>query len=106
MRIYTTVCSKASFGAFIQPAREGARNCRTMAAAAPRTMNNEMVEPMTLPHSSVRFSPISCPRIMVVPRARSAITNVMDPMSWDPVDTADTLAASENLPTIRKSAAP
>lgn len=76
------------------------------ARTSPMPVKEKMVVPTTGPQSSCRCWPMYWPRSTVVPTASSVKTMVSDCMSWLPTDTADTLAASENCPTIIRSTAP
>ena len=93
-------------GAFIREDKGPAHNKNKTEVVAPIVRNKAIVAPMTRPHSSAFFCPRKIPSSTVVPKARSVNRIVTECISWDPVDTAETLAASENFPTIKRSTAP
>ena len=70
------------------------------------TVKRKIPLPAICPASSGFPSPIFRPSCTVTPMASPLITMVMVCITWLPVDTADTSAATPNWPTTSRSTAP
>lgn len=81
-------------------------SANTTVATAATAANRANMVPMVAFTSSSRRAPVYCPMRTVPPAAKPEIKPVRVCISWLPVATAETPAASPKRPTIIRSTAP
>ena len=96
----------ASGGVFIATAIGVCSRVAATVSTMPTMANSHTDDPMTAASSLSSWAPFDMPMSIVIPAVRPSIIPVAVCITWLPMATPATLAASSNWPTTNRSAPP